>query len=291
MRILIIGGTGQIGSELTSQLSTTQSTYSMTSKDLDIRDFNSLCKKFREINPQVVINAAAFTDVNLAEKEQKLAASINSEGVRNLAKLCKEFSILLIHISTDYVFSGDNGDSYKETDQTEPLNIYGVSKLNGENAILELSDKYIILRTSWVFGNGKNFVKTIVNMSKTRSDLSVINDQFGGPTSAQSIARCIKVLIEKYFDELILDYGIFHFCGYPKINWHEFAKKICLISKEKNLIDSIPKINPVTSEFFDSNVKRPKNSYLNCKKIENVFGIKQPNWEKDLNLYLERYGG
>ena len=287
MNILLFGASGQVGSEVYKLLSKKYSLYRFKSSELDLRNTKMIHKKFKEIKPDFVINAAAYTDVRLSEEDKFHAREINVNGVHNLARYCKEFSSALCHLSTDNVFGGNNNAPYKEDDLTGPINLYGQTKLEGEEVIRELHDKHLIIRTSWVFGNGQNFVKTMLQLANDKKELSVIDDQFGGPTSALAIAKCIKSMIEHYSSSLNMPWGTYHFCGQPKTSWHEFAEEIFAISKKKKIINHFPAVNSISSNDFFDKVRRPKNSYLDCSKIRLNFGIEQPFWKKDLQLYLD----
>ena len=258
-----------------------------SSSALDLRDGDEILDKFKNLAPNLVINAAAYTDVSSAEKNITLARSINALGVKNLALACIKFSVPLFHLSTDYVFEGNKDESYTEDDPASPINSYGRSKLEGEEIIRGFLNDYLIIRTSWVFGNGKNFVKTILNLATNQKEISVIDNQFGGPTSSLAIAQCIDKITEQYFLKQEVAWGTYHFCGHPKTSWNHFAKEICRQAKKKEMLNFTPVINSVTSESYQDNVKRPANSYLSCNKIFSNFGIQQPSWEHELDKYLD----
>lgn len=287
MNILLIGRSGQVGNEVYKLLAKNHSVRSFSSSELDLRDGDKILDKFKNLSPDFVINAAAYTNVNSAEKNITLARSINASGVKNLAQTCRKFSIPLCHLSTDYVFDGNTNHSYKEDDLPRPINSYGRSKLEGEEIIRDLLNEHLIIRTSWVFGNGKNFVKTILELAKNQKEISVIDNQFGGPTSSLAIARCIAKITEQYDMNKDIAWGTYHFCGLPETSWNYFAKEICRKAKKKKILNFKPLINSVTSESYKDIVKRPANSYLNCNKIFSNFGIKQPSWKHDLDEYLD----
>jgi dTDP-4-dehydrorhamnose reductase len=287
MNILLIGGSGQVGSELNEHLSKKYSVYSFPSSEFDLRDLSNIEETFMNLRPDFVINAAAYTNVRSAEQNIALARSINFKGVENLAKACREFSTPLCHLSTDYVFKGEQNNDYMENDLTQPINVYGSSKLEGEETIRSLLNDYLIIRTSWVFGNGKNFVKTILESAKNKKELSVINDQYGGPTSSRAIALCIGKLTDQFFSTKKMIWGTYHFCGQPKTSWYDFAEEICMQAKKAGIIDFQPIVNSINSESFQDQVKRPKNSYLSCRKIYENFGIEQPDWKIELKAYLD----
>ena len=251
MKILICGCNGQLGKELISMLEGTNNIILKTDIDnLDITNYESVDYYISKNKPDVVINAAAFTNVDLCEKEINLAYKVNSLGPKNLAICSEKVNAKFVQISTDYVFDGEDNNLYKEYSKTNPLNVYGHSKLLGEQFTQSFCYKHFIIRTSWLYGDGNNFVKTMINLSKNQSEINVVNDQIGSPTSCKDLAICILNLINTEH------YGIYHGSNNGQCSWYEFAKKIFEI---KN-IDI--KVNPITSKDFKSEVKRPKFSVL-----------------------------
>ena len=228
-----------------------------------------------QANPQLVINSAAYTDVNGAENDEATALKINAVAPRAMAIGCKQLDIPLFHLSTDYVFDGTKDDPYLETDETNPINAYGRTKLAGELAIREETEKLIILRTSWVFSkDGKNFVNTILRLAKERDEIAVVNDQFGGPTSVECIA---EVLLKMANDDKE-QWGLYHYAGQPFVSWFEFAKKIVEQGVKSGLLTKAPEIKPCGSEKFFLNAKRPANSKLksNSEYLDSISS--QCNW-------------
>jgi len=232
-----------------------------------------------EAKPDLVINPAAHTNVDDAEDDEAIAEKVNADAPRALATGCKQLDIPILHVSTDYVFDGTKEDPYIETDQTNPINAYGRTKLAGEIAIQEEAEKYIILRTSWVFSkNGKNFVNTILKLAKERDDLMVVNDQFGGPTSAESIAKVLLHLANAHKEQ----WGIYHYSGLPFVSWFEYTR---IIFKQALINDGnfkVPVLTACTSAELNNKTARPKNSRLNSDLIERLFSIKQNNWREYL---------
>ncbi|MGI2173246.1 dTDP-4-dehydrorhamnose reductase [Shewanella ulleungensis] len=284
MRILITGKNGQVGSCLVDQLNT-MSDVTMLALDrdqLDITDATQVNKVVSEFNPNIIINAAAYTAVDKAEQECKLASAINRDGPQNLALAANKVDAAIIHISTDYVFDGDSVNSYTESDVTAPQGEYGRSKLAGEQAVAQACPKHIILRTAWVFGeHGNNFVKTMLRLAKTRESLGVVADQFGGPTYAGDIANAI-VTIAKQIVDGNQAYGTFHYSGFPHVSWYSFAEKIFEIALDTGVLVQPIKVNQITTLDYPTPAKRPANSRLNCDKIHNIFGIKQSDWQAAL---------
>ncbi len=280
-KILIIGGNGQLGNCLNKLISEYALDYEFHFTDydtLDITNQKQINEYFSEYEPHYCINVSAYTAVDLAEQEKEKTFAINAEGVRHLAEACTEKGIDLIHISTDYVFSGDTNIPYSEDDFTNPLSVYGASKLEGENLALENNPKTIIIRTSWLYSEfGKNFVKTMLNLFSTKDELNVVADQFGQPTNANDLAEVIMKIISTEEKE----YGVFHFSNYPETTWFDFAKKIAELSKSKI------KINPISTEQYPTPAKRPMRSTMCLNKIENSYNIEPKYWENSLEECME----
>ena len=280
-KILIIGGNGQLGNCLNKLSSeyTLDYEFHFTDYDtLDITNQKQINEYFSEYEPHYCINVSAYTAVDLAEQEKEKAFAINAEGVKYLAEACAEKGIDLIHISTDYVFDGNINIPYSEDDFTNPLSVYGASKLEGENLALENNPKTIIIRTSWLYSEfGKNFVKTMLNLFSTKDELNVVADQFGQPTNANDLAEVIMKIISTEEKE----YGVFHFSNYPETTWFDFAKKIAELSKSKI------KINPISTEQYPTPAKRPMRSTMCLNKIENSYNIEPKYWENSLEECME----
>lgn len=289
MKILLTGSNGQVGKEITKISKKFKfNLISMDKSQLNIIDYAVLEKQIVKYQPEVIINAAAYTNVERAEEHKVLAEGTNSHAVKNLAEICKNHSILLIHLSTDYVFNGQKKSDYLETDATDPINTYGKTKLLGEEVIRSLLDKYIIIRTSWVFGiHGNNFVKNIIKLARNEEELRVINDQWGSPTSAKSIAEAILKIVESYSKNQDFKFGTYHFSGTPSTNWYDLARTTCALAYKKGIIDDIPTIKPVPSSTFQTQANRPINSRLNSEKIHKYFGIKQGKWNNDLDEIID----
>ena len=284
MKILIAGKNGQVGSCLVDLLEAqTELTFlALGREELDIADRIQVDKIVSEFQPNIIINAAAYTAVDKAEQESELANAINRDGPHNLAHAANNINAAIIHISTDYVFNGDSIESYTESDTTAPQGEYGRSKLAGEQAVAQACSKHIILRTAWVFGeHGNNFVKTMLRLAKTRESLGVVADQIGGPTYAGDIANAILTISKQIARDSHV-YGIYHFSGFPHVNWHTFAEKIFEIALEQNVLVQPIHVNPITTLDYPTPAKRPSNSRLNCDKIHNEFGIKQSDWQAAL---------
>lgn len=289
MKILITGKNGQVGSCLVDQINTMSDVtlLALDRNQLDITDATQVNKVVAEFNPNIIINAAAYTAVDKAEQESELTYGINRDGPHNLAVAANEINAYIIHISTDYVFAGDSLISYVESDKTDPQGEYGRSKLAGEQAVVEACTRHIILRTAWVFGErGNNFVKTMLRLAKTRDSLGVVADQFGGPTYAGDIAKAI-VTISKQIIDGNQAYGIYHYSGFPYVNWYAFAEKIFDIALEQGVLKQSIQVNQIMTQDYPTPAKRPENSRLNCHKIDSAFGIQQSDWQAALTRIQE----
>ncbi len=286
MKILVTGSKGQLGSKIKDLSVDFQSfSFSFTDLDeLDITNFNSVLDFFKFEKPDIVINCAAYTAVDKAEDDYENAFKINALGPGNLAKACNVHNSKFIHISTDYVFDGKEREKpYLESDFTSPQSVYGSTKLEGENLVLKNLQDAIIVRTAWLYSEyGHNFVKTMLNLAQSRTELSVVNDQVGSPTYAGDLAQAILQISMQYFEENYWKSGVYHFSNLGKCTWFEFAKEIFKI-KNINI-----KVNPVTSEEFPSKVKRPKYSVLDKEKIITTYKIDVPDWRDSLKIVLEK---
>lgn len=289
MRVLITGARGQVGSELVQEGEKRGLDILAAGRnELDITDQDGVNDYFRNHQPDVVINAAAYTAVDKAESEPELAFAINSTGAANLARACASYSIPLLHISTDYVFDGEKQAAYAETDEPNPQCIYGRSKLEGEQEIESVLEEYIILRVSWVFGaNGNNFVKTMLRLGKQRDHLKIVADQQGGPTWAGAIADTLLNIVSRWREGEAIPWGIYHYGGSPAITWHGFAEIIFTEAEKLELIGERPGIEPITTAEYPTPARRPLNSTLDCGKILQQGTISQPDWLPGLRQMLE----
>jgi dTDP-4-dehydrorhamnose reductase len=281
-KILLTGANGQLGNEIVNlSKNLNLQLYPFTRRQLNITEFDQIKNVVAAIKPNYVVNAAAYTAVDKAEKESELAFAINGLGVRNLAKITQEYDIPLLHISTDYIFDGQKKIAYTEEDQARPLSIYGQSKLNGENFLKETWYKHIILRVSWVFGAyGNNFVKNIIRLASEKNELRIIADQKGAPTYAGDIAQTLIKII-KCLDKGLTDWGTYHYTGTPALSWYEFSQKIINEAKQRQKF-ILKKIIPISTLEYPSIARRPYNSELACSKLVRVFDIKPNNWSDGL---------
>ncbi len=287
MKILVLGKTGQLASTLINfekKNNDNRFEYIFLGRDeVDFENLNNLESYFIEHKPEVVINAVGYTAVDLAESQPFEAFKVNATSLIEISIFCKKYNSALIHISTDYVFDGKKTFPYKESDKTNPINVYGKSKLLGEKFIQKFTDKFVIIRVSWVFSHfGKNFLNTIIEKSKTNPELNVVNDQFGGPTSTMQIAKALEIFCEKIINRK-KPWGIYHLSGEPHISWYKFAEDIISIASSYNLISDIP-IKPISSGDYESLAVRPKYSALSNAKIKSV----TKNINYDYKDYLEQ---
>ena len=278
MKILILGSGGQLGcSFLNSLKGSSYEVTSLTRSDLDITSFESLKNMILESSPDFVINTSAYTNVDDAEDEKKIANDINNVGVSNIANICCEANVTLIHFSTDYIFNGESDVPYKENDVPDPQGTYGLTKLNGEKAIISSGCNYLIIRTSWVFSEyGKNFLKTMLRVS-AKQELNVVSDQFGCPTYAPDIADGILKILPKIYKKNINN--IYHFTGQDKCTWAEFAEEIFVIAQKLKKIKNKPSIIKITSDMYQTRAQRPKFSVLDCSKIIDHFDLNLSDWK------------
>jgi dTDP-4-dehydrorhamnose reductase len=278
-KILVTGANGQLGltfKELFEKNSKTCEFTFMSKANLDISNTDDLKRVFESDKYDYCINCAAYTNVDQAEIEQEKAFNINAEAVKGLAENCKKHNTTLIHISTDYVFDGEQEHPYKESENTNPINIYGESKLRGERYIQEITNNYYVIRASWLYSKyNKNFVKTIVNKLQKNMSLQIITTQTGTPTSCIDLSNFIYFLINNN-----VDYGVYHFSALGQANWYEFAKHIASSFNH----DLISKIKPVTN--FVALAKRPKYSVLNNTKTQQI-PYRQNHWKTSVNRILK----
>jgi dTDP-4-dehydrorhamnose reductase len=257
-------------------------------EELDISDPAAVIGMFHAVTPSVVVNAAAYTAVDQAESDADLAYMVNRDGPRNLAEACDENGIPLIHISTDYVYSGAKKGAYVEDDPVAPAGVYAQSKAEGDRAVTSCLEKHIILRTAWLYSiYGHNFVKTMIKLGHERETLRIVDDQYGCPTDAADLAAAILQIIVQFQDKREIPWGIYHYCGKGRTNWYGFAKKIFEISRNYDSF-MVKSILAVPTSEYPTPAKRPASSVLDCSKIENAMGIVVRPWEESLSHMLKR---
>jgi len=291
LKILIIGANGQVGHSLKKFLKKSYKLKAIAREDVDCSEIQEVEKFFSKNVYDLIINAVAYTNVDAAEKEIDLAYKLNENFPYELAKISKSTNATLIHFSTDYVFDGKKQDSYIESDQTIPINVYGKSKLKGEKAIIENCSRYFIFRTSWVMGeHGDNFIKKIINLAKNKNELKVVNDQYGVPTSVNLINRVIFSLIQNLKYKKNWPYGIYHLSPRGKTTWYQLTNFFFDIVKIEKLNFQISKNNivPINSSEFKTLATRPKNSLLNTDKIQKYLEFSLPNWKDDFKELINK---
>jgi len=287
-KILVLGSTGQIGTALKKDLTKWFEVTFLSRNDLDFADIESLSAKLKDFKPDFIINSAAYTNVDQAEKFQEKAFQVNSMAVEKLSKLANSIGAVLVHYSTDYVFDGKKNTPYTETETPNPLSIYGKSKLEGEQFVEKNCSKFLILRTSGVISkNNDNFVSKIKKLSKTKKELSVINDQITAVNFASYISEATSEILKKIEDNTENEnrWGIYHMSGGEPGSWFDFAiyaQKINSLSDPNSSFSHI-KILPISSIEFNQKAKRPNYSFLTSDKLKNDFGVSLPNWEKSIS--------
>ncbi len=287
MRVLITGAQGQVGQELMLSEPPSWEVHGLGSSDLDISDAAQVMASVQTLKPQLIINAAAYTAVDKAESDSERAHAVNHLGAENLAKAANSLRCPLLHISTDYVFSGEHTHPYTEQDTPSPSSVYGASKWLGEQAIHAFCPEHIILRTSWVFGlHGQNFVKTMLRLAQDRDALSIVSDQVGGPTSARSIAQALWLIAQHYKNNGTCAWGTYHFSGAPTCSWYDFATEIFIQAAELQLIAKAPSLRPITTSDYPTPAKRPAYSVLDNTKLGEQLKIAQSDWKNELNIML-----
>ncbi len=283
--ILVIGAGGQLGRELTRHLDAARRPAAgLSHGELNVRDCEGVRRAIRDIAPSLVINAAAYTQVDKAESEQQAAFAVNRDGPANLAAACAEVGIPLLHVSTDYVFDGRKEGPYVESDPVAPLCVYGASKLAGEEALRDRLEHYVILRTAWVHSaHGTNFVRTIARLAGERPALSVVDDQRGSPTPAGSVAEALLAVVDA-IGAGGARWGTYHFCGAPATSWCGFARAI--VDAAGPYLGRRVVVRPIATADDPLPAKRPANSVLDCGKIAATFGIASPDWRASLPAIL-----
>jgi dTDP-4-dehydrorhamnose reductase len=310
MKLLLTGSKGQVGWSVQKLAQAIDSIDVIPTdlEELDIADPDAVRAFCDQQNPQIVLNAAAYTAVDKAQQEKELAYKVNARGPQNLAAVCAERNIPLLHISTDYVYNGSKQSAYIETDPIAPQSAYGETKAMGDAFVIGISDKntgpnfsdhdtapdrsmsqHIILRTAWVYApHGNNFVKTMLRLATERDEINVVADQRGNPTCATDIAAALLEITNLYRDGQEIPWGTYHYTGQGPTTWYDFTREIFTQARQLGLIQKIPTVNPITTAEYPTPAKRPANSVLNCDKIKQHFPtIHLPKWQDSLNRMLK----
>jgi dTDP-4-dehydrorhamnose reductase len=291
-RFLITGCNGQLGFELQRALAPLGEVIALDRLGCDLSNAASIRSAVRSVKPDVIFNAGAYTAVDKAESEPDLAHAINATAPGVIGEEAAKIGALVFHYSTDYVFDGAKTESYRETDIPNPLGVYGMTKLAGEQALAASGAMYLIFRTSWVYGlNGKNFIKTILRLASERSELKIVADQFGAPTGASLLADVSAHIASRYLREGAnsFPFGLYHVVASGETSWHELARHV--VSKataaERKLQATPDHILPITTSEYPTPAARPANSRLNISKFVEAFGIQLPDWRIGVDQVMD----
>jgi len=281
-KILILGAGGQVGTELQRSFAGAGDVTAFGRETADLSKPEELRSLIRQFHPDVILNAAAYTAVDRAESEPELALTVNGEAPCVLAEEAANLNALLVHYSTDYVFDGSKRSPWEEADETNPLNVYGRTKLAGERAIQEVGGRYLIFRTSWVYGpHGRNFLLTMLRLGRERDQLKIVDDQFGAPTSSAAIADATRAAVERAKAGGANHSGVYHMTCGGEATWFGFAKEI-FAEQERRTESKSPQIIPIPSREYPVPAMRPANSVLSNQKLQSSFGIALPDWQTAL---------
>ena len=281
-KYLITGANGLLGSEI-AKSDFFKDSIALSHKDFDLKNIQMMEEVVKRYSPKFIINCAAYANVTKAEEEYSKAYNVNAKGVENLCKLCKKYNIFLVHFSTDYIFKGDApfDVEYFEDDKPNPVNLYGKSKLEGEQFVLNNLDDFLIIRISFLFGlNGKNFVSSVFNLIKTKENLKIVSDQYGKSTYTEDLIIGLKNLLS------MNQKGIFHFTNKGRHNRYEFSVEMLKVMKK--YYDLNTNIESISADYFPDKTPRPKNSVLSISKYEKITGEKIPTWQDALLRYVEK---
>ena len=287
MKILVTGANGQVGRELVEQcLEQGYGVVVANRNQLDISNEQSVAEFCHYHQPHAIINAAAYTAVDLAESETERAFAVNALGAKYLAQTALTLNIPMLHFSTDYVFDGTKNSPYCEQDGPNPINAYGSTKLQGEIYLKQSGANYLVLRTSWVFSqHGNNFVKTMVRLASERDKLRVIDDQLGCPTSAADLAKAALTVLPVLIDKKTMA-TTYHYAGNPAVSWFDFASAIIDIAHSKKILDRKPTLEPIKSSQYPVTAIRPKNSRLSSVRFSSEFGLAESDWQSQLEQII-----
>ncbi len=293
-RVLITGSSGMLGIDLVALL---QKKYDVTGTDVagaknpaagckdfikcDISDRDAAARMVSTAKPDIVLHTAAWTDVDGCETDREKAFKINAEGTQNIALGCRESKAVIFYISSDFVFDGTKNDPYVEDDKENPLNVYGLSKFEGEDWVRKIADRYFIVRTSWLFGrHGRNFVDIILDKAERKKELKIVADQFGSPTYTRDLSEAVEHLMALSLEKSELG-GVFHFCNSGSCSWYRYAEEILKIARREDA-----KLIPITSAELDRPAKRPSVSILDTAKYSKLCGESPRRWQSALDDYL-----
>ncbi len=285
--IWLIGNKGMLGTEIALALENAGLSYIGSGSEVDITDKNAVQSFISGKEFTHIINCSAYTAVDKAESEEEKAMLLNCVGVGNIADAAGQLDAVVIHFSTDYVFDGTSAEPYCETDPTNPVSAYGRTKLAGEKALSETTDKYFIFRISWLYGAyGNNFVSTMIRLMNERDSLGIVDDQKGSPTYTKTLAQNIVNLVLSDTDK----YGVYHFSDEGVISWYDFAAEIYRLGKQNGIIKKNTVLNPITTDQYPTAAKRPAMSAFNKSKVKNLLNFKLNKWKDNLSDYFRQKG-
>jgi dTDP-4-dehydrorhamnose reductase len=287
MKALVLGARGQLGRELLAQGPDRGGDWiGLSRPEIDISDERHTAAMVRQHQPSLIINAAAYTQVDQAESHRSLAFAINRDGPAHLADICSAMEIPLIHVSTDFVFDGSQNLPYREDDPPAPLSIYGQSKLAGEKTVRDRLDRHVIIRTAWLYAvYGHNFVKTILRLAAEKETLRVVDDQHGCPTLAADLAEAILTVADRIQRPNTAIWGTYHYCGRGATTWYGFAQAIVQFARRQIPL-KVRQVEAIATDQYPLPARRPANSVLDCSKIEAIFGISTKPWKQRLEANL-----
>lgn len=291
MRILLTGGSGQLGFELRRSLALYGKLWAPGRDEFDLAQPDRLARPVLDFAPDLIVNAAAYTEVDRAEAEPGLAERVNAEAPAELANLAEHLGATLLHFSTDYVFDGAGTAPYREGDATRPLSVYGRTKRDGELAVMSECSRHYVLRTSWVYGSvGGNFVKTILRLAEQRDTLNVVYDQVGAPTAAMLIADVSALLVARLREGRVPPYGLYHLAAAGETSWHGFAREIVELAQRAghDLTLRPEAIRAIAAAGYPTAAARPANSRLDTHKLRAALGIALPDWRHHLDLVMQQ---
>jgi len=284
-RILILGASGQVGTELQRSFADAGEVIACDRGAADLSRSEELRHVVAQLQPAIILNAAAYTAVDRAESEPELAMTINGHAPRVLAEEAAKLDALLVHYSTDYVFDGSKKSAWVENDATNPLNVYGRTKLAGEDAIREVGGKHLIFRTSWVYGpHGHNFLRTMLRLGRERDQLKIVDDQYGAPTSSMAIADATRAVVDNVMATGAIS-GVYHMTCGGETSWRRFAEEIFSQHYQQSG-EKVPQVIPISSSEYPTPAARPANSVLSNEKLRSTFRISLPDWRSALTAAM-----